>query len=308
MKNNPITIYSSLVIAMIFWSLSFVWYKIAYISFGPITVILTRLIIATIFLFILAFSINRFQIIKKQDIKYFILLAFFEPFIYFMGESYGIMHISSTLAAVIVSTIPLFTPIMAFYLYKEKFTLLNFLGIIISIFGITLIAIYNDSGNVNSIKGIGLMFIAVVGAVGYSVFVKKLVDKYNPFMIVGYQNLFGMLFFIPVFLTSEYNSLNLNDFDQKALYAIFKLAIFASSFAFIFFTFSIRRIGISKATALVNSIPALTAIFAYYIIDESLSILKIIGIGIVIGGLFLSQKKRRVKQQLFLDDGQNISA
>ncbi|MFC2138114.1 DMT family transporter [Bacteroidota bacterium] len=307
MKNNPITIYTSLVIAMVFWSLSFVWYKIAYISFGPITVILSRLIIATFFLFILAISINRFQIIKQKDIKYFILLALFEPFIYFMGESYGIMHISSTLAAVIVSTIPLFTPIMALLLYKEKFTVLNFSGIIISIIGIALIVFNNESSNINSLKGIGLMFIAVIGAVGYSVFVKKLVDKYNPFMIVGYQNLFGMLFFIPVYFLVEFKSVDFQNIDQKAILAVFKLAIFASSFAFIFFTFSIRRIGISKATAFVNSIPALTAIFAFYIIDESISFFKITGIGIVIAGLFLSQMKRRVKQELFLDDGQNIS-
>ncbi len=307
MKNSTFAVYTSLIIAMIFWSLSFVWYKIAYISFGPITVISARLIIATLFLFVLAFSINRFQKIKPQDIKYFILLAFFEPFIYFMGESYGIMYISSTLAAVIVSTIPLFTPIMALYLYKEKFTLLNFFGIIISIIGITLIAISNDVNYPSSLKGIGLMFIAVLGAIGYSVFVKKLINNYNPFMIVGYQNLFGMIFFIPVFFIIEFKSADFHNLDINAITAVIKLAVFASSIAFIFFTFSVRRIGISKATALVNSIPALTAIFAFIIIKESLNIIKILGIGIVIAGLFLSQLKRRPKQEFFLDDGQNLS-
>jgi len=34
-------------------------------------------------------------------------MAFFEPFLYFIGESFGLVYISSTIAAVIVATIPL---------------------------------------------------------------------------------------------------------------------------------------------------------------------------------------------------------
>lgn len=292
---------------MVLWSLSFIWYKIAYLSFGPITVIFFRLIIATLFLFFISLTIKKFQKIEKQDIKYFILLAFFEPLIYFLGESYGIKYVSSTLASVIVSTIPLFTPIMAYYLYKEKFTWLNFIGIFISIAGIMLIVLNNNSENPGHIKGIILMFIAVFGAVGYSFFVKKLVNKYNPFMLVCYQNLFGMLFFLPLFFILEYKSFPVFSINTRALLAVVQLALFASSLAFVLFTFSVRKIGISKATALVNLIPVLTAVFAFFILNETLSLFKLIGIIVVIAGLLLSQSKRHLKKQLVLDDGQNIS-
>lgn len=292
---------------MVFWSLSFIWYKIAYLSFGPVSVIFFRLIISTVFLILISFAIKKFQRIEKKDVKYFFLLAFFEPFIYFIGESYGIKYVSSTLASVIVSTIPLFTPIMAYYVYKEKFTWFNFMGIFLSMIGILLIVLNNNTEKPAYLKGVGLMFIAVLGAVGYSFFVKKLVNKYNPFMLVCYQNLFGMGLFMPLFFIIEYKSFQINAIETRPLFAIIQLALFASSLAFVLFTFSVRRIGISKATALVNVIPVFTAIFAYFIIQEPLSVIKFVGIFIVIAGLLLSQMRRHIKKELILDDGQNIS-
>ena len=53
----------------------------------------------------------------------FLLMALFEPFIYFLGESYGLLYVSSTVAAVIVATIPLISPLFAWYFFREK---LNF--------------------------------------------------------------------------------------------------------------------------------------------------------------------------------------
>lgn len=307
MDKKNIIIYICLLLAMAFWSLSFVWYKLAYESFGPITVIFARLIISSAFLFLMAVPLRRFQKIEKKEFKYFILLAFFEPFLYFMGESFGIKYVSSTLAAVIVSTIPLFTPIVAYYFYKEKLTFLNFIGIFISIIGVVMVVFYKGFDVAVSVRGIALMFLAVFAAVGYSVLVKKLVDKYNPIMIVAYQNLIGMLFFTPLFLILEVKSLGQVNISQRAVISVIELAVFASSFAFILFTYAVRKIGVAKATIFSNAIPAFTAVFAFFIIKESITIIKFIGIAIVILGLLLSQLRRKKRKHLFLDDGQNLS-
>ena len=113
MKNNILIPYLSVTLAMIFWSYTFIWYKVVYEFYNPVTVVFFRLIISSIFLFALMYPLKRLQKIQKQDIKYFILVAFFNPFLYFLGESYGIKHVSTTIAAVMIATsflsiIPLF--------------------------------------------------------------------------------------------------------------------------------------------------------------------------------------------------------
>jgi drug/metabolite transporter (DMT)-like permease len=53
--------------------------------------------------------------------------------------------------------------------------------------------------------------------------------------------------------------------------------------------------GISKANVFSNCIPVFTALFSFLLMGEKLSIQNIIGMVIVIAGLFLSQFDRRKK-------------
>lgn len=275
---------------MIFWAFSFVWYKDAFVYFKPITLIFLRLIISSIFLFVFTSSIKRLNRIHLKDIKYFILLAFFEPFLYFIGESFGVSLISSTLAAVIITTIPLFSPIGAYYFLNERISRMNLLGIIISISGVGLVIFHNGFGKIDANPlGVVLMFLAVVAALGYSIVIKKLSARYGVFSIVTYQNSIGIFFFLPLFLIFEYNYFITIPITIDAVVPLLKLAIFASSFAFIFWTYSIKRIGISKANIFTNGIPVLTAVIAYFKFGETLTFIKMIGIAVVIVGLLLSQ-------------------
>lgn len=292
MRNTKLWTYTSIIMAMIFWSLSFIWYKIVYQFYQPITVVFLRLFISSIFLFLITVSLNKIRRIKKKDFKLFIILAFFSPFLYFIGESFGVKLVSSSLAAVIVSTIPLFTPIAAYYFFRERLSFMNFTGIIISFIGVIFV-IFNQGIAVNiSFPGIALMFFAVASAIGYVVVIKKLSGNYNTLTIVTYQNSFGLIYFTPLFFIFGFQDFMTVDLSFEVLIPILKLAIFASTFALIFFTFSLKKIGITRANTFSNAIPVFTVIFAYFILGEELNILKLMGIFFVVTGLFLSQLNR----------------
>ena len=274
---------------MIFWSYTFIWYKIVFDFYKPITVVLFRLIISSIFLFALMYPLKKLQKIRKGDFKYFLLVATLNPFLYFLGESYGIKHVSTTIAAVIISTIPLFTSFTSAYFLNEKITKMNILGVIVSIFGVGLV-IFNKGNNIDaSTFGIGMLSFAVAAAIGYTLVLKKLTKKYNSITIVTYHNFIGIFLFAPLFFIIDFPEFRQSGFSSEAWIPLLELAIFGSSFAFIFFTFAIQKIGVGKANAFTNLIPVITAIIAYFVLDEILNINKITGISLVIGGLFLSQ-------------------
>ena len=130
---QQVKLYGSIVLAMIFWSVSFIWTRIAIETFQPVTLITLRLIIASLLLLSISYFSGKLQKIRREDIKWFFLLAFFEPYMYYIGETYGLVRVESTLASVIVSTIPLFAPVLAFVLLREKIGWMNILGILVSL-------------------------------------------------------------------------------------------------------------------------------------------------------------------------------
>lgn len=290
MNKKTFLVYACAIVAMIFWSYSFIWYKEVFVYYKPITLVLIRLIISSVFLFAVTLSLRRLNPLQRADIKNFFLLAFFEPFMYFMGESFGVNLIPTTLAAVIVSTIPLFSPIGAYYFHNERISLMNFFGIIVSIIGVGIVIFYKGFGVIDANPlGVALMFVAVVAALGYSVMIRKMTEKYNVFSVITYQNTFGIVFFLPLFFIFEFNHFKTVPFAWDAVIPLLKLGIFSSTFAFIFFTFSMKHLGITKANIFTNTIPVVTAILAWIYLGEEFTYVKMIGIIVVIAGLFLSQ-------------------
>lgn len=282
-------VYFLVILAMIFWGFSFVTFKIANESFRPITIVFFRLFVSIFFLFGFALLFKRLNRIKRKDQKWFLLMALVEPFFYFLGEAYGLTMVTATIGAVIISTIPLIVPFGAYYLYKEKLTPMNYLGLVISFGGVLLVVLNKSGGLAANPLGILLMFVAVLSAVSYTLVVKRLADDYTPITITAYQSFYGLLMFIPLFLIFEIPHLDYSQVSTSSLLAVVYLGVFGSGICFVFMTIGIRELGAAKSNIFANLIPVVTAILSFFLLKEAMPLLKILGIFIVILGLLLSQ-------------------
>lgn len=277
------------ILGMIFWGFSFVAFKFANESFRPITIVFFRLTVSIFFLFGFALLFKRLNRIKRKDQKWFLLMAIVEPFFYFLGEAYGLTMVTATVAAVIISTIPLIVPFAAYYLFKERLTPMNYLGLVISFGGVLLVVLTRSGGLVADWKGVLLMFVAVLSAVAYTMVVKILADDYTPITITAYQSLYGLLLFVPLFLIMEVPHLDFSHVTTHSLMAVGYLGVFGSGICFIIMTIGIRELGAAKSNIFANLIPVVTAILSFFLLKESMPLLKILGIFVVILGLLLSQ-------------------
>ncbi len=284
---------------MLLWGMSFVWTSIVLDYYEPVTIIFLRLLISTLFLFSWIKLFQKVEKIKREDYKLFLISALFNPFFYFLGENYGVKFTSPTISAVIIATIPLFAPIVAYFRLKEKLSWLNIVGIFISFFGIILMLLNKNLSFETSPKGTLFLFVAVFSAVIYSVYLKILSQKYSPFFIIAIQNLIGLILFLPVFLVFDFSDFITVKPDLKLISSLIALAVFCSSIAFVAFTIATREIGVSKANVFANLIPVFTGVFSFIIIGEQLNLQKIIGIVIVVAGLFFSQIKKPLQSGLF---------
>ena len=291
--NHRIKVFAALTGAMLFWAFSFVWTKVAFTVFTPVSTIWLRLVISSVFIFGYLFLTGQYQPLRKHDLTGMIALSFFQPFLYFMGESNGLNYLSSTMGSVIVSTIPLFSPIPGMLFMKERFSFLNLVGLFISFIGVALILFENGFELSAPIEGLLFMALAIFAALSASVMIKKMATRYSPVNLTAWQNLFGIGFFFPFFYFNELDGLVSTPVSGEAIKALLLLAIFASSFAFIFFAYGISQVGITRANVFTNMIPVFTAVFAWIVLDEVLTVRKLVGIAIVMSGLFISQWQTR---------------
>ena len=275
---------------MVLWGITFVVFKYANESFDPIAIIFFRLLISIFFLFSFAFLTGRMMRFRKGDFKWFMLMAMFEPFIYFLGESFGLSMVSPTVAAIIVSTIPLFVPVAAFFLLKERLSVTNILGLGLSFAGVVMVVMATEGRLAGNIKGIMLMFVAVFGAVGYTIIAKRLLDTYNGIFITAWQSALGLLFITPFFLTIELPHMDFSAILPSSLWALLFLGVFGSGVCFILFTVGIRELGASKANVYTNLVPVVAAIASFFVLKEAMPVMKVIGIVVVLAGLMLSQR------------------
>jgi drug/metabolite transporter (DMT)-like permease len=277
---------------MLFWGLSFVWFKIVVKCYDPITIIFLRLVISGLLMVLFMKLTRSDQTIKREHLKYFLLLSFSQPFCYFLGESFGLTMVSSTIASVIIATIPLFSPVAAYFMVKEKVNIHIMAGIIVSFAGILLMLLNPDLSLNASIKGVMLLFVAVFSAVAYSVIIRKITHEYNSVTIITYQNLIGAIYFLPLFLIFDFKHFITIKPTWETILAMLQLAVFASTLAFVFYIVAIKGMGMIKANVFTNLIPVFTGIFSFFILGETFTAFKIAGMILVMFGVLVSQSHR----------------
>lgn len=306
MKNKGIIVHIAGVIAMIIWGLSFIWSSQTYKSLNPTATIFLRLVIATAFFSAILFSFRLNEKIRREHLKLFAIAALFEPFLYFIFEGYGLIYTSPIISSAIIAMIPLVTPVAAAIFLKERLSAMNIVGLIVSFTGVIVMLLNKDMEFSASPLGIMFLFLTVLVAVGYSIALIKLTHLYKPMTVTWMQNIIGMIYFIPlVFVMEKFMP---SDFGNVRAYIVplVCLGIFCSAIAYALWAYAYSKLGASKANVYTNLIPVFTAIFSYIILifnrdnmDISdieayeLNVQKIAGIALVVGGLFLSQKKSR---------------
>ena len=292
-------VYSYAILAMFFWSFSFIWVKQLYdFGFKPITVVLFRLIIACLILNLISITFFKREKVRKEDYGKFFLLAFFEPFCYFMGESFGMQYVSASLASIIVALIPLITPLFAWFVIKEKVNIYEIIGLVVSFAGVLMLVV-SDFKLEGRIIGYLLMFVAVLGGTNYGIVLRTIAEKYSALTIVRVQTFLGAVLFLPFFLYWELAYYKTQAFVVQPWILLSLLAIFPSSIAFILLTIVVRNIGVVRANVFTNLIPIMTGVLSYFLINESFSLIKISAMFIVIAGLFVSQLHRFDFKALF---------
>ena len=247
-NNSKVLIYTVSLFAIILWGISYIWTNRLISLDIPVTYfVFVRILLAGFVLFLLNAASGKITRIRRKDLPKFLLLAFFEPFIYFICESYGVKQTGSpTLSAMIIATIPIFSVGAGVLFFREKVNAVNITGILLSLIGIVLVVMSKGELGKHFIFGIVLLLIAVLSEVGHASVTKSLSGNYSSQVIVMYQFLIGSVYLFPLFLFKGLDGFSSRFLSADVWYPIICLAVLCSSLAFSLWVSTIKSLGVAK--------------------------------------------------------------
>lgn len=296
----------SVVFAMLFWAGAGIAVKEALVVFSPLTLIVLRFTLAIVLMLLVGVLFRRNEVlglqrVEKRDIPLFVLGGLFQPFLYFIFETYTYQSFASpTIAEAMLSTQPIMAPILAFIILREKVTRNNVVGILLSTVGMLLLLLVGANNFVlGNPWGVLLAIVTVSMSVGYTIILRRIPTRYSSLSIVFYVQLVALVLFYVVWGVFDRQSLQDTiaplSADLSPVIAVGYLAVFASVTAFILFCYTVRQIGVTRANVFNNVRPVFTALLMWVIFDEQLPIWKWVGIIVIVIGLFISQKQRKIE-------------
>ena len=137
MRKPKLLDYILLTILALIWASAFFNIKIATYSYGPVTIAFLRVFFGAIPVLLLCyFKRIRIEAFSK-DWYWFAMIGFINLVAPFFLIAYGVKSVQSNLAAILMSTTPLSSTVLAhFYTKNEKFNFIKTIGILIGFSGI----------------------------------------------------------------------------------------------------------------------------------------------------------------------------
>ena len=272
-EREQLKTYGALVTTTVFWGLSFVATKVALESIPTFTLIFARFMLA--FLFFAAIMIRHGvpSLTLKVNAKLF-LMAIFEPGLYFLCEAQGLL--------------------------KEKTNRLGIIGVFLSLVGIAILVTADPDftwGLGGSLKGDLIVFGAVLSAAFYIVNARNLGMRYSSRDITSMQCFYGAVFFAPA-LFLDIPTLSWAAVSPRSLVALLYLTVFATVAAFFFYNYALTKIPASRASIFINGIPVVTALGAWVILSERLTLLQGAGGTLVLAAVFITNLMNRSRVAL----------
>jgi drug/metabolite transporter (DMT)-like permease len=162
----------------IIWSSSFLWIKIAVQEIGPITLVAYRVLFGLVFGIIVVF----FQRAKwpRTFKEWFpiLLLGIVNVAIPFFLISWGEQAIDSAVAAILDSTVPLFTIVIAhFLLHDDKMTVQKVVGLLIGFAGVVILMSKDIGASPSSLLGQGAVVLACAFYASSTVYARKYTEN-----------------------------------------------------------------------------------------------------------------------------------
>ena len=268
------------------WSSAFSVAKLALIDCPPLLLLTARfLIAAVVMLGAAAITGASWRKLARRDLIALAGLGIANNALY-LGLNYlGMRGISSGLSALIVSTNPVLTALLATLVLDERMTWRKAAGLLLGVGGVAFIVQGRLAGGMDSPVGILFTIGALVSMVGGTILFKRLAPNGGLWIGNGVQNLAGGLVLVPFAFTLE----SLGDVTPRwrLIVTLGYSALFVSVVGYLLWFYLLTSCGATAASAYHFLMPPFGMLFGWLLLGEHVASADLIGIFPVALGIYL---------------------
>ena len=297
-NRNNIAAYLALGAICILWGTTYLALRVGVTQFPPFLFSVCRFLLAgpILILLVMIFGKAKFpswEVMKQQAIGGLLMVTFGIAMV-----SYAEVEISSGVAAVICSMMPIYVVFINLFVTKdEKSNYVILIGLALGITGIMLIFGEHlvEFGNPKYFKSIIITFTAnLCWAIG-SVYTKKknALSPSNPFMNAGLQLTFGGIFLVPISLVfDDYSAIA---WSNQVVFSLGYLVLIGSVAAYACYFYAIEKLPITIVSLYAYINPVIAVLLGWAILSEKLNSKIAIAIVITIAGIYLVNRGYQMK-------------
>lgn len=279
-------------ISIFLWSTTATVTKLLLGNLNSMQIMLISTFFAFIFLFFMNLIMGTLKELKNYKITDFIhifLIGSLGIFLYHLLLYLGIDKLEASQAFIINYLWPIMAVLSACVLLKEKITIKKIFAIILSFIGVMIVTINGKLLNVDKNTFIGAIY-CIFAAVSYGLFTvlnkKKNYNKYLSMMLY---------YFIALIISFVYAIINKEKVSMFFAEGIGMLwnGIFATAIPFTTWALALEKGDTAKVSNLAYITPFLSLVWTYIILKEDLSIYSIVGLIIIVSGIFVQLREKK---------------
>jgi len=197
-----------------------------------------------------------------------------------MGERY----ISSSLAAILISTMPLFVALLSVRLSPDdRPTGLRLLGLVIGLGGVVALLGIDVAGRPDELLGAGLVLLATLGYAAAPIIVSRRLADLDPLGPVAASLVVSTVALLPAIFVSPPHSI-----PASALWAIAVLGVVCTALGLVVFFQLIAEAGPSRASVITYINPLVAVLLGVALLHEHVAPTSVAGLVLILGGSWLS--------------------
>ena len=219
--------------------------------------------------------------------------------VYFLAENAAMLFTTATNTSLIVCSCPLFAMLLfaLFFRQSEKITRLQAFGSLIAFLGMAVVVLNGHFVLHLSPLGDLLAFGACLCWAVYSLLMKAAVSGYSSLFITRKVFIYGLLTIIPYYIlvpseASIFFSSPSHLFTLSTILNLLFLGVVASMLCYLTWNWVIGKLGPVIATNWVYFNPITTILFAWWLLDEKITIWFLLGSALILLGMYLADRKK----------------
>lgn len=294
MKNKLYELRADLLLltVAIAWGVTFLMVQDAINTTPVYAFLFFRFALASVLMFCIAYKF--LDKIDKKTILYGVILGIL-LFSAFATQTFGLIYTKSSIVAFITGLNVICVPFLSYFIFKENIGRNVLIASFIAVFGLYLLTM---SGTLTLGKGELLTLICAFLFALQIIYTGKFSKRVNIFLLVLFQLI--TVTTLSLFLSLIFESVTFNlTYDYAFFKAVIITAIFATVYAFLIQTYMQQFTTATKTAIIFTMEPVSASIFAYLIVEETLTTLQINGAILIVFATIIAEIKFKSLSNIF---------